>query len=175
MYWKWKSINNHVFYFCGMWWQGLFVLTLFLRRDSRKRAQSCGICCNLLLHISDHIMWQGKHLAAFCTTVCTALANHVLTQMSKCYREIHCRSWSRSHLLFYFFLFFFSWVQRIYHVMICVPTLINHSLQHYSPWRMTLFILILIHTYIRHIVLRAEFSHSSKQWTRHGDGRMSCD
>lgn len=47
---------------------------------------------DLLSHISDHTVWQGKHLAAVCTPKCTASDNRVLSEMPKCYRKIHWRS-----------------------------------------------------------------------------------
>lgn len=87
---KASIIMFSIFVACGGGCSLFCLCRLSSQRRGTSAVGSIAICSS---HISDHIMWRGKHLAAVCTTICTASVNGVFSGMSECYSKIHCRSW----------------------------------------------------------------------------------
>lgn len=109
--------------------EGAPFLFLFLRRDPGEQEQSCGMCCRLQLCISNRI-WSDRPnvLLRFAPQYVHPWIT-VLNEMPQCYWKIHWRSRQSSGLFFFCMGF-------LHHAVIFGVTLINHSLQQCSPWRL---------------------------------------
>lgn len=134
-YWKWKSINNHASISVAHGGRGsifLFVLTLLWEeapeREGRRRAVGSAAICYFTFQIiycdrANLLLQSAKQYAQPWLTVSPAKCQDVTERFIAGHGEKVASPFFR---------------ECISHAMICVLTLINHSLQHYSPWRLTL-------------------------------------
>lgn len=133
--WKWKSINNGVSvvaagapfsYLCWLFFEKRPKRGRERKREGTELWLSAAICCFTFQIMScdraNGLLQSAKQYAEPCRSVSPAKCQNVTERFIAGQVEKVASPFFR---------------ECISHAMICVLTLINHPLQHYSPWRLT--------------------------------------